>query len=78
MKANHSHVDCELGCPGRHLFKLFIFGCSGSLFLRPFSSCGEHGRLFVLVRELLIAGASLVAAHRLQGGQASVVAGHRA
>ena len=37
---------------------LFIFGCSGSLSLRPVSSCGEHRLLFVLLRELLIAGAS--------------------
>ena len=57
---------------------LFIFGCSGSLSPRPVSSCSEHRLLFVLVRELLIAGASLVAEHRLQGKQASVAAGHRA
>ena len=31
-----------------------------------FSSCGERGLLFVVVRELLIAVASLVAEHRLK------------
>ena len=39
---------------------LFIFGCNGS-----FSSCGQWGLLFVAVRGLLIAVASLVAEHRL-------------
>ena len=32
---------------------------------RPFSSCGEHGLLFVAVRGLLIEVASLVAEHGL-------------
>ena len=32
---------------------------------RAFSSCGERGLLFVVVRGLLIAGASLVAEHGL-------------
>ena len=32
---------------------------------RAFSSCGERGLLFVAVRGLLIAVASLVAEHRL-------------
>ena len=32
---------------------------------RAFSSCGEGGLLFVVVRGLLIAVASLVAEHRL-------------
>ena len=31
-----------------------------------FSSCGEWGLLFIAVRQLLIAVASLVAEHRLQ------------
>ena len=46
---------------------LFIFGCVGSLVLhaRAFSSCGERGLLFVEVRGLLVAVASLVAEHRL-------------
>ena len=45
----------------------FIFGCVGSLLLRVgfFSSCGEEGLLFVAVRRLLIAVASLVAEHGL-------------
>ena len=33
---------------------------------RAFSSCGERGLLFVVVRGLLIAVASLVVEHRLQ------------
>ena len=33
--------------------------------VRSFSSCGERGLLFVVVRGLLIAGASLVAEHGL-------------
>ena len=32
---------------------------------RAFSSCGEQGLLFIVVRGLLIAVASLVAEHRL-------------
>ena len=44
----------------------FFFGRIGSLLLRTaFSSCGERGLLFVAVRRLLIAAASLVAEHRL-------------
>ena len=39
-----------------------------------FSSCGELGLLFVVVRRLLIAVLSLVAEARLWGAQASVVA----
>ena len=45
---------------------LFIYGCVG---LRcrewAFSSCGERGLLFLAVRGLLIAVASLVVEHRL-------------
>ena len=46
---------------------LFIFGCIGSLLLcaRAFSSCGERGLLFVVVRGLLIAVVSLLAEHWL-------------
>ena len=46
---------------------LFIFGCVGSLLLRVgfLSSCSERGLLFIVVRGLLIAVASLVAEHRL-------------
>jgi len=43
-------------------FYLFIFGCAGSLLLHMgFSSCREQGLLFLVVRGLLIAVASLVA-----------------
>ena len=45
---------------------LFIFGCVGSLWLcAALSSCGERGLLFVAVRGLLIAVASLVVEHGL-------------
>ena len=48
------------------LFYVFIFGCFGSLLLCvAFSSCGEWGLLFIAVRGLLIAVASLVAEHGL-------------
>ena len=40
---------------------------------RAFSSCGERGLLFVAVHGLLIAVASLVVEHGLQGTRASVV-----
>ena len=49
-----------------YLFYLFIFGCFGSLLLcTAFSSCSEQGLLFVAVRGLLTAVASLVAEHGL-------------
>ena len=45
---------------------LFIFGCIGfSLVAQAFSSCGERGLLFIAVRRLLTAVASLVAEHGL-------------
>ena len=46
--------------------------------MRAFSSWGERGLLFVVVRRLLIAVASLVAEHRLQWLQCgdSVVVAH--
>ena len=48
------------------LFYFLIFGCvESSLLARAFSSCGERGLLFVAVRGLLIAVASLVAEHGL-------------
>ena len=43
---------------------------------QAFSSCGEWGLLFVGMLGLLIAVASLVKEHRLQGLRASVVAAH--
>ena len=42
------------------LFKFIYFCCA-----RAFSSCGERGLLFVVVRGLLIAVTSLVAEHGL-------------
>ena len=57
-----------VGYAGVYLFFFyFIFGCIGSSLLRAgfVSSCGEQGLLFVAVRGLLIAVASLVADHRL-------------
>ena len=51
------------------LKKLFIYLFLAALGLRccaqAFTSCGELGLLFVAVRRLLIAVASLVAEHRL-------------
>ena len=45
---------------------LFIFAVLGLRFcVRAFCSCGERGLLFVVVRGLLIAVASLVAEHGL-------------
>ena len=41
--------------------------------MRAFSSCGEWGLLFVVVRGLLIVVASLAAEHGLSGVWASVV-----
>ena len=50
-------------------FFLFIYLFLAALSLRcctqAFSSCGERGLLFVVVRRLLIAVASLVAEHGL-------------
>ena len=55
---------------------VFTFGCAGSSLLhRLLSSCGELGLLHSVVCELLIAGASLVAALRLGAAQASVLEG---
>ena len=56
------------------LFSLYIYLLFIYLFLavlgfrfcaRAFSSCGEQGLLFIVVRGLLIVVASLVAEHRL-------------
>ena len=58
--------------------KLFIvFDCAGSSLLRgPFSSCSKWGCSLVVVQGLLIAMASLVALHKLQGVGASVAVAH--
>ena len=58
-------------------FIYFIFGCIGSsCWVQAFSSCGEQGLLFIVVRGLLIVVASLVGARAL-GTWASVVVAHR-
>ena len=54
---------------------MFLFGCAGSLLpLEHFSSCGKRGLLSVAVCGLLIAVASLVSGHGLQGVEALVAA----
>ena len=61
-------------------FILFIYLFMAALGLRcctrTFSSCGERGLLFVVVRGFLIAVASLVVEHGLLGVRASVVVAH--
>ena len=49
----------------RNLFILFLAALGLRCCARAFSSCGERGLLFVVVRGLLIAVASLVAEHGL-------------
>ena len=44
---------------------LFLAALGLCCCVRAFSSCGKQGLLFVVVRGLLIAVASLVAEHRL-------------
>ena len=48
-----------------HLFIYFLAALGLRCCVWAFSSCGERGLLFVAVRGLLIAVASLVAEHRL-------------
>ena len=59
---------------------LFIYLFMATLGLRcciwAFCSCGERGLLFVVVRRLLIAVASLVVEHGALGARASVVVAH--
>ena len=69
-------VICNALLTSRHLiFFFFFFNKFIYLFLavlglrfcaRAFSSCGERGRLFIVVRGPLTIAASLVAEHRLQ------------
>ena len=47
------------------LFYLFLVVLGLSCCVWAFSSCGERGLLFIAVRRLLIAVASLVAEHQL-------------
>ena len=51
-----------------HLFFIYLFLAALGLrcCTQAFSSCGERGLLFLMVRGLLIAVASLVAEHRLE------------
>ena len=44
---------------------LFLAALGLSCCVQAFSSCSERGLLFVVVRRLLVAGASLVAEHGL-------------
>ena len=48
-----------------YLFYLFFAVLGLRCCTRAFSNCGEWGLLFIVVRRLLIAVASLVAEHRL-------------
>ena len=48
-----------------YLFYLFLAALGLCCCARAFSSCGEQGLLFIVVRGLLIASASLVAEHGL-------------
>ena len=47
------------------LFRSYFWLCWVFISVRAFSSCGERGLLFVVVRGLLIAVASLVVKHGL-------------
>ena len=47
------------------LINLFMVALALCCCAQAFSSCGEHGLLFVAVRGLIIAVASLVAQHGL-------------
>ena len=48
-----------------YFFSLFLAALGLRCCMQVFSSCGEQGLLFIAVRELLIAVASLVAEHGL-------------
>ena len=67
----HRDKDCEVQ---RFFFKIYLFLAALGLrcCTRAFSSCGERGLLFVVVRGLLIAVASRCGARAL-GARASVV-----
>ena len=56
---------------GSLYFILFLAALGLRCCARAFSSCGQRGLLFVAVRGLLIAMASLVAEHRLQARRLS-------
>ena len=67
MRSLLGRVILVVGFSLSSLFKiLFILGCVGSsLLCWAFSSCGERGLLFVVVRGFLIVVAPLVAEHGL-------------
>ena len=60
-----------------NLFILFLAALGLPCCTRAFSSCGERGLLFVAVRGLLIAVASLCCGAQALGTQASVVVARR-
>ena len=70
----HSQHENIVTGPAGLFFFLVGLGLRGCA--RAFSSCHERGPLFVVVRGLLIAVASLVAEHGLLGTQTSVVVAH--
>ena len=68
------------GCRATFFLKLiylFLAALGLRCCARAFSSCGEGGLLFVAVRGLLIAVASLVGRARALGASASVVVARR-
>ena len=70
---NHK-FDFSFFFPNTFIYFIYLFLAASGLRCcgQDFSSCGERGLLFVAVRGLLIAVASLVAEHGL-GARASVV-----
>ena len=54
-----------------YLFIYFLAVLGLRFCARAFSSCGERGPLFIMVRGLLTVAASLVAEHRLQARRLS-------
>ena len=61
---NHFH-SCSLFKKIIYLIYLFLAVLGLCCYVWAFSSCGERGLLFIVVRGLLIAVAPLVAEHRL-------------
>ena len=58
-----SYLKIEGGFKKNYLFYLFLSALSLCCYAWAFSSCGEWGLFFIVVRGLLIAVASLVAEH---------------
>ena len=65
--ADSVHRDGNSGNHRKHMQRYFFFLAVLGLryCAQAFSSCGEQGQLFIAVRGLLIAVASLVAEHGL-------------